>query len=83
MSNFAAFGPVHFLRLRGALSIEVKTGMKNSRGSTMNYIRSLHYQDKNGNEVPISTKRTKRGVLRDLENFMISQMGMDITVTEL
>lgn len=79
---FAAFGPVHMLRLRGALKIEVKTGMSNSRGSTMNYIRSLTYQDKNGNEVYITAKRTKKGVLIDLEKFMIEKMGMDIQPTQ-
>lgn len=78
---YAAFGPVHMLRLRGALSIEVKTGMSNSRGSTMNYIRSLTYQDESGKEIYITAKRTKKGVLRDLEKFMIDKMGMDINYT--
>ncbi len=80
---YRPLGPVHLLRLRGALSIEVKTGMKMSRGSTMNYIRSLTYQDKNGNEVYITKANRKKQVLIDLENFMINQMGMThITPTQ-
>lgn len=83
-SIFAPFGPVHMLRLRGALSIEIKTGMSNSKGSTMNYIRSLSYADPTNpdKQIYLTSKRTKRGVLADLENFMINVMKMDIKKTE-
>lgn len=84
MSIYDPFGPVHFLRLRGALRIEVKTGMKHSKGSTMNYIRSLEYvHPVTGQPTAISTKRTKKAVLYDLEVFMKVIMGMDIEYTDI
>jgi hypothetical protein len=52
------------LALRGALKLEIETGLRHSRGSVMKLII---------NENPSITKRTKKGVLAEYEKILKGQ----------
>lgn len=57
---------VHYLAVRSALMLEIRTGMKfSNRGSILT---TLQRQG-------ITTKRTKAGALKDLETFMQNELG--------
>jgi hypothetical protein len=62
------------MQLRSALGIEIRTGLRNSRGSVLAFL-ATHSVDSEGGQ-PISSKRTKVGAYEDLDRVCVEQ-GLD------
>lgn len=65
MSN--DFNPLHMAQCIGALRIEVKTGMKHSKGSVLKVVQQVYGV----------RSRTKTGALREMENLYKERTGRD------